>query len=74
MVAGFLIEACLIFLFNMIRIIKDPRRIAEGDTVFREIFCRFARIPFEGYTRIMRVTRSYVKFGASWRRRSYPPL
>src|SRR5215813_867403 len=61
MVAGFLIEVCLIFLFNTIRIIKDPCRIVEGDTVFREIFCRFTRIPFEGHTRIMRVTRSYVK-------------
>ena len=49
----------------MIRIIKDPRRIVEGDTVFREIFCRFARIPFEGHIRIMRVTRSHVKFEAS---------
>ena len=65
MVAGFLIEACLIFLFNTVRIIKDPRRIVEGDTVFRKIFCRFARIPFEGHTCIMRVTRSHVKFGAS---------
>jgi hypothetical protein len=27
--------------------------------VFREIFCRFAWIPFEGHTYIMRVTRRY---------------
>ena len=57
--ADFLIETCLVFLFNMIRIIKDPRCIVERDTVFREIFCRFAWIPFEGHTYIMRVTRRY---------------
>src|SRR6266581_1293839 len=74
MVAGLLIEACLIFLFDMIRITKDPRRMVEGDTVFREIFCRFARIPFDGHTCIMRVTRSPVKFGASWRRGDCPRL
>src|SRR5919198_6121874 len=63
MVAGFLIEACLLFLFNTIRIVKDPRCIVEGDTVFRKIFCRLARVPFEVHTRVMRVTRSSVKFG-----------
>jgi hypothetical protein len=57
--ADFLIETCLVFLFNMIRIIKDPRCIVERDTMFREIFCRFAWISFEGHIYIMRVTRRY---------------
>jgi hypothetical protein len=42
--------------------------------VFRKIFCRFARVPFEGHTCIIRVTRSSVKFGVSSRRGSCPRL
>src|SRR5919109_3781065 len=74
MVAGFLIEAWLIFLFNKIRIIEDPRCIVEGDTVFRKIFCRLARVPFEGHACMMRVTRSSVKFEVSRRSGSCPPM
>ena len=35
--------------------------------MLRKIFCCFAWVPFEGHTYIMRVTRSYVKFGVSRR-------
>ena len=58
----------MIFPFDVVGIIKYPCRIVEGNSVFGEVLCRFAGIPFEGHALIVWVTRRNVKYCNAWLR------